>query len=147
MAKHICDLYDLIRSNSETNLQRNWKEVENRIKTQLPLRVMSCVQLASKLTSHYKVSTQKLLQRQYMCFILSTVWRPFLKYHPKNRLIVLTDNKKYILTPQNFFLISLKALQKYLNFVLKIIKVRITWANILTAGSWNHERDYLFKYA
>ena len=147
MAKHVCDLYDLIRSNSETNLQRNWKEVENRIKTQLPLRVMSCVQLASKLTSHYKVPTQKLLQRQYMCFILSTVWRPFLKYHLKNRLIVLTDNKKYILTPQNFFLISLKALQKYLNFVLKIIKVRITWANILTAGSWNHERDYLFKYA
>ena len=73
MAKHVCDLYDLIRSNSETNLQRNWKEVENRIKTQLPLRVMSCVQLASKLTSHYKVSTQKLLQRQYTCFILSTV--------------------------------------------------------------------------
>lgn len=147
MAKHVCDLYDLIRSNSETNLQRNWKEVENRIKTQLPLRVMSCVQLASKLTSHYKVSTQKLLQRQYMCFILSTVWRPFLKYHLKNRLIVLTDNKKYILTPQNFFLTSLKALQKYLNFVLKIIKVWITWANILTGGSWNHEGDYLFKYA
>ncbi|RMX44328.1 hypothetical protein pdam_00018874 [Pocillopora damicornis] len=76
MAKHVCDLYDLIRSNSETNLQRNWKEVENRIKTQLPLRVMSCVQLASKLTSHYKVSTQKLLQRQYMCFILSTAITP-----------------------------------------------------------------------
>lgn len=69
MAKHVCDLYDLIRSNSETNLQRNWKEVENRIKTQLPLRVMSCVQLASKLTSHYKVSTQKLLERQYMLHI------------------------------------------------------------------------------
>lgn len=58
MAKHICDLYELIRSNSETNLQRNWKEVENRVKTQLPLRVMSCVQLASKLTSHYKVKSR-----------------------------------------------------------------------------------------
>ena len=122
MAKHVCDLYDLIRSNSETNLQRNWKEVENRIKTQLPLRVMSCVQLASKLTSHYKVSTQKLLQRQYVLHIKYSL-KAFYKYHLKNRLIVLTDNKKYILTPQNFFLISLKALQKYLNFVLKIIKV------------------------
>lgn len=57
MAKHVCDLYELIRSNSETNLQRNWKEVENRVKNQLPLRVMSCVQLASKLTSHYKART------------------------------------------------------------------------------------------
>lgn len=61
MAKHICDLYELIRSNSETNLQRNWKEVENRVKTQLPLRVMSCVQLASKLTSHYKVKSSELI--------------------------------------------------------------------------------------
>lgn len=55
MSKHVCGLYELIRSNSETNQQKNWKEVENRVKTQLPLRVMSCVQLASKLTSHYKV--------------------------------------------------------------------------------------------
>ena len=55
MAKHVCGLYDLIRSNSDTNKQKNWKEVENRVKTQVPLRIMSCVQLASKLTSHYKV--------------------------------------------------------------------------------------------
>ena len=55
MAKHVCSLYDLIRSNSDTNQQKNWKEVENRVKTQVPLRIMSCVQLASKLTSHYKV--------------------------------------------------------------------------------------------
>ena len=59
MAKHVCGLYELIRSNSDTNQQRNWKEVENRVKTQLPLRVMSCVQLASKLTSHYKVGNYK----------------------------------------------------------------------------------------
>ena len=55
MAKHVCSLYDLIRSNSDTNQQKNWKEVENRVKAQVPLRIMSCVQLASKLTSHYKV--------------------------------------------------------------------------------------------
>ena len=66
MAKHICDLYELIRSNSETNLLRNWTEVENRIKTQLPLRVMSCVQLASKLTSHYKVKSSACLYHKQL---------------------------------------------------------------------------------
>ena len=60
MAKHVCSLYDLIRSNSDTNQQKNWKEVENRVKTQVPLRIMSCVQLASKLTSHYKVRADRL---------------------------------------------------------------------------------------
>lgn len=64
MAKHVCGLYELIRSNSDTNQQRNWKEVENRVKTQLPLRVMSCVQLASKLTSHYKVGIYQHYKRQ-----------------------------------------------------------------------------------
>lgn len=68
MAKHVCHLYDLIRSNSETNLQRNWKEVEDRVKTQLPLRVMSCVQLASKLTSHYKARKWYLMYKQQQMF-------------------------------------------------------------------------------
>lgn len=57
MGKHVCGLYELIRSNLDTNKQKNWREVESRVKTQLPLRIMSCVQLASKLTSHYKVGS------------------------------------------------------------------------------------------
>lgn len=69
MAKHVCSLYELIRSNSEENQRRDWNDVENRIKMQLPLRAVSCVQLASKLTSHYKVCSPNELTQ---CFDPST---------------------------------------------------------------------------
>ncbi|XP_032242292.1 cyclin N-terminal domain-containing protein 1 [Nematostella vectensis] len=62
MAKHVCSLYDLIRSTKGVS-QKDWTEVENRIKTQLPLRVVSCVQIASKLISHYKSITPNKARR------------------------------------------------------------------------------------
>nr|XP_058944021.1 cyclin N-terminal domain-containing protein 1-like [Pocillopora verrucosa] len=100
MAKHVCDLYDLIRSNSETNLQRNWKEVENRIKTQLPLRVMSCVQLASKLTSHYKAITpskgQRFLNSIGHCYTLGSIVKSEL------RILQTLDYHILITTPLTF---------------------------------------------
>lgn len=55
MAKHISELYEFVRSNNDDNQKRNWHEVEKRIKTQLPLRIVSCTQIASKLLSHYEV--------------------------------------------------------------------------------------------
>ncbi|XP_015754998.1 PREDICTED: cyclin N-terminal domain-containing protein 1-like [Acropora digitifera] len=100
MSKHVCGLYELIRSNSETNQQKNWKEVENRVKTQLPLRVMSCVQLASKLTSHYKVVTaskgQRFLNSIGHCYSLGSI--------VKSELRILTELDYHILvtTPLTF---------------------------------------------
>lgn len=100
MAKHVCDLYELIRSNSETNLQRNWKEVENRVKNQLPLRVMSCVQLASKLTSHYKAITpskgQRFLNSIGHCYTLGSMLKSEL------RILQTLDYHILITTPLTF---------------------------------------------
>ncbi|XP_078361348.1 cyclin N-terminal domain-containing protein 1-like [Oculina patagonica] len=100
MAKHVCDLYELIRSNSETNLQKNWKEVENREKTQLPLRVMSCVQLASKLTSHYKAITpskgQRFLNSIGHCYTLGSIVKSEL------RILQTLDYHILITTPLTF---------------------------------------------
>lgn len=59
MAKHISELYEFVRSNTEDNQKGNWRDVEKRIKTQLPLRIVSCTQIASKLLSHYEVIFEK----------------------------------------------------------------------------------------
>ncbi|KAK3739312.1 hypothetical protein QZH41_017884 [Actinostola sp. cb2023] len=63
MAKHVSDLYEFIRSNTDENQKENWGEVEKRIKSQLPLRIVSCVQIASKLLSHYKTVTPNKARR------------------------------------------------------------------------------------
>ena len=56
MVKHIHGLYQIIQSSSAVDKLKNWNEVEARIKVQIPLRLLSCVQLASKLSSNSKVN-------------------------------------------------------------------------------------------
>jgi hypothetical protein len=56
MMKHIRSLYQFIQTSSAVDkLLKDWNDVEARIKVQMPLRLLSCVQLASKLSSHRKV--------------------------------------------------------------------------------------------
>ena len=55
MIKHICSLYQFIQTSSAVDKLKDWNDVEARIKVQMPLRLLSCVQLASKLSSHRKV--------------------------------------------------------------------------------------------
>ena len=57
MLKHIQEVYDAVRSSSSKDKQADWRSVESRLKEQFPLRASSCVQVASKMTSHYKVSS------------------------------------------------------------------------------------------
>ena len=56
MVAHVSSLYRQIRELSLKDQQKGWRDVEERISRQLPLRAVSCVQIASKLTSHSKVS-------------------------------------------------------------------------------------------
>jgi hypothetical protein len=55
MMKHIRSLYQFIQTSSAVDKLKDWNDVEARIKVQMPLRLLSCVQLASKLSSHRKV--------------------------------------------------------------------------------------------
>ena len=55
MIKHIRSLYQFIQTSSAVDKLKDWNDVEARIKVQMPLRLLSCVQLASKLSSHRKV--------------------------------------------------------------------------------------------
>ena len=55
MERHIRELYDTVRSSSSKDRQSDWHNVEQRLKEQLPLRAVSCIQVASKLAMHYKV--------------------------------------------------------------------------------------------
>ncbi|XP_028396796.1 cyclin N-terminal domain-containing protein 1-like [Dendronephthya gigantea] len=63
MIKHIVGLYQFIQTSSGMDKQKDWNEVENRIKVQMPLRLLSCVQLASKLSSHCKALSASKVRR------------------------------------------------------------------------------------
>ena len=55
MHLHIVELCEHVRGTKGTSSPINWSEVETRLKHQVPLRAVSCVQLASKLSSHYSI--------------------------------------------------------------------------------------------
>ena len=55
MTTHIAELREIVKSSSNTEKKLDWLSVESRIKDQVVLRAMTCVQIASKVTSHYKV--------------------------------------------------------------------------------------------
>ncbi|XP_060068561.1 cyclin N-terminal domain-containing protein 1-like [Ylistrum balloti] len=55
MVQHIKDLYNHVTQSESKHRQADWKALLDRIKNQLKLRAVSCCQIASKLTSHYKV--------------------------------------------------------------------------------------------
>lgn len=67
MVQHIVSLYEFIQNSTAVDKQQDWDEVEERIKAQMPLRLLSCVQLASKISSHHKVACLF----QYYCEISS----------------------------------------------------------------------------
>ncbi|OWF56034.1 cyclin N-terminal domain-containing protein 1-like isoform X2 [Mizuhopecten yessoensis] len=55
MVHHIKDLYSHVIQSGSKHCQADWRALLDRIKNQLKLRAVSCCQIASKLTSHYKV--------------------------------------------------------------------------------------------
>lgn len=57
MVRHIKELYEHVCSSANSNSPITWRDVEERLKHQLTLRAVSCVQLASKLSSHYRLIT------------------------------------------------------------------------------------------
>lgn len=56
MTTHIAELREIVKSSSSAEKKLDWSSVESRIKDQVVLRGMTCVQIASKVTSHYKVN-------------------------------------------------------------------------------------------
>ena len=63
MTKHISDLQEIVKTSSSQDKQLDWNSVEARIYDQVILRVMTCVQIASKMISHYQVSVENLPSR------------------------------------------------------------------------------------
>ncbi|KAL5015345.1 hypothetical protein ScPMuIL_009615 [Solemya velum] len=56
--KHIQDLYSHVQNSGSNYKKRDWQAIMDRIQNQVLLRVVSCCQIASKLTSHYRVTIQ-----------------------------------------------------------------------------------------
>ncbi|RUS90929.1 hypothetical protein EGW08_001326 [Elysia chlorotica] len=59
MARHINDLYSHVQNSDSNKKKSDWTCILDRVKNQTFLRILSCCQIASKLTSHYKVITVK----------------------------------------------------------------------------------------
>jgi hypothetical protein len=57
MTTHVSSLYHHVHRSSNPDTAKNWEAVEERLKSQLALRILSCIQLGSKLCSHYKALT------------------------------------------------------------------------------------------
>ena len=53
--KHTNELYEIVQRCSSKEKQLDWSPVESRITDQVLLRAVTCVQIASKLISNYKV--------------------------------------------------------------------------------------------
>lgn len=55
MTKHIEELYNHVRNTQKSDSPINWDTVEERLRHQVALRALTCVQLSSKLSLHYKI--------------------------------------------------------------------------------------------
>ena len=59
MQEHLTEMHQYVRNHAETTMAKNeWEKVVARICSQVPLRLMSCCQIASKFVSAYKVIIQ-----------------------------------------------------------------------------------------
>ena len=57
MVQHIRDLFAHVQKMEREQKQKDWQAIMHRVQNQVLLRVVTCCELASKLTSHYRVST------------------------------------------------------------------------------------------
>lgn len=55
MTKHIVELYQHVLSTQNQDSPISWTAVESRLKHQISLRALTCVQLSSKMSLHYKI--------------------------------------------------------------------------------------------
>lgn len=55
MSHHVCELYNHVEQTQHSQSPINWTTVEERLTHQITLRALSCLQLASKLSLHYKI--------------------------------------------------------------------------------------------
>lgn len=66
MTTHVTELREIVKSSSSTEKQLDWNSVEVRIRDQVTLRAMTCVQVASKMVSHYKVTFKTSIFRRVL---------------------------------------------------------------------------------
>lgn len=56
MLKHLQDLHEhVLNSTHSRERGQEWVEIKGRVNNQVVLRILSCIQIASKLTSHYRI--------------------------------------------------------------------------------------------
>ena len=78
METHMVEMYQHITTKVErANREKEWKSLLERIRSQAILRMLSCIQISSKLALHYKIITTKrvksLLRDVKHCYSLESV--------------------------------------------------------------------------
>lgn len=68
---HIRDLRDHVLKLPKKKQMKEWQKIQEGVSNQVLLRIVSCCQIASKLTSHYKV---RFLTEIYQVYEMKYVW-------------------------------------------------------------------------
>lgn len=68
---HIQDLRDHVLKLPKKKQMKEWQKIQEGVSNQVLLRIVSCCQIASKLTSHYKV---RFLTEIYQVYEMKYVW-------------------------------------------------------------------------
>eukprot|EP00794_Sanderia_malayensis_P014114 gene14114-15589_t len=119
MAKHISELYDIVRTSSSADRKGEWDRVEKRIKEQLPLRLISSIQVASKLVSHYKALTPSKSRKLLSSFNINYTTASVAK--SEIRILKTLNFKVAVSTPLTF----IETLLEILGLNSPTIKVKI----------------------
>ncbi|XP_013417816.2 cyclin N-terminal domain-containing protein 1-like [Lingula anatina] len=71
MVRHITDLWCEVKEMkiSKEEKKKRWKEIRVGVERQMVIRVVSCCQLASKLTSHYKIISPRRVKKFLQEFV------------------------------------------------------------------------------
>lgn len=55
MCQHVVEVYEHVQTTQDKESPISWEAVEDRLKYQVTLRALTCVQLSSKMSLHYKI--------------------------------------------------------------------------------------------
>ncbi|XP_014665746.1 PREDICTED: cyclin N-terminal domain-containing protein 1-like [Priapulus caudatus] len=59
MYEHVKQLYSNVKVRDSSCKRKDWEEILDKLRHQVPLRALSCLQLASKMSSHYNILTPR----------------------------------------------------------------------------------------
>ena len=111
MSRHVCELYRYVQLSQTSHSPLNWESVETRLAHQVSLRALTCLQLASKLSLHYKIIN--LSRARNFLAACGFRYAPSSLIQSEIRILKTLDYRIHGPTPLDFIEVLLEALGNY----------------------------------